>query len=83
MEGFQQKHRVTFLAYEFFGTAFMTVAFNLTLGVGQISQVFVFSLLAWELSCAHFNMAITIGAFLYKFDEIAKNSVSFMLILLT
>lgn len=47
MEGFQQKHKITFLAYEFFGTAFTTIAFNLSNGLGQASQIFVFSLLSW------------------------------------
>ena len=45
MEGFEQKHKVTFLAYEFIGTAFITIAFNLTMGHEML--VFVFSLLAW------------------------------------
>ena len=81
MEGFQQKHKVTFLAYEFLGAAFTTIAFNLCFG--QVAQVFIFSLLAWELSCAHFNAAITIGAFFYKYDEIKNNVGSFFLIVFT
>ena len=36
MEGFESKNKVTFLAYEFFGTAFATMAFNMNAGVGQL-----------------------------------------------
>jgi hypothetical protein len=34
MEGFESRNKVTFLAYEFFGSALTTMAFNMNGGFG-------------------------------------------------
>ena len=81
MEGFESKNKQMFLGYEFAGTALATVAFNMGAGYGQVTWIFVFSILAWELSSAHFNMAITIGSFLFNYDQAQSNAKSFIAIL--
>jgi len=58
---------IRFLLYEFIGVTLMTIAYNMSYSF--VSVVFVVSIWAWDLSAAHFNMAISLGAFIYGTDK--------------
>lgn len=77
MEGFNRKDKKFFLFFEFLGTVILTVAFNMAgkqsiNGASQptivASTLFIVSLMSWEISTAHFNSALTLGAFIYAGD---------------
>ena len=74
MEGFNKKDKKFFLFFEFLGTCILTVAFNMA-GQGLnfstaivASTLFIVSLMSWEISTAHFNSALTLGALIYAGD---------------
>ena len=60
MEGFAEKNKPIYLFYEFLGTALIVLTFN----IGQSALGFILllvSIWSWEVSCAHFNPAITLA----------------------
>ena len=88
MEGFDRKDKKFFLFFEFLGMVILTISFNM---VGQLSfaggdtlnkmftslTLFIVSLMSWEISCAHFNTAITIGSYIYE-GQLKKNLPPFL-----
>ena len=57
----------TVLIYEALGTAFVTVAFTLSMQIDMIRAFAYFAafLFAWHITGAHFNPATTLACFLY------------------
>lgn len=49
------------LVYEFLATAVLTAIFNLGGTSGFAHALFFVSFICWQVSCAHFNAAITIA----------------------
>ena len=73
------------LGYEFLGMAFITMAYNLHKGQGYTNVIFAVSIWAWNLGAAHFNMAVSIGAFILNTGSVQdiKNTIGpFFLLLL-
>merc|ERR1712086_349203 len=78
MEGFEVKDKKFFLFFEFLGTMVLTIAFNMCGLQAQASAgvrsniisktIFIISLISWEISSAHFNSAITLGAWICAGD---------------
>lgn len=73
MDGFQDKSKLQYYLYELIGTAILSMMFNLSevdasaLGDGIIAGVlFLLTFIAWEAGAAHFNMALTLGSFMYS-----------------
>ena len=76
IDSYENKNKLRFYAYEFFGTALMIFAVNM----GSVSSpgqgtdwfldwknMYVVALwICWEPSCAHFNSAISFATLLYK-----------------
>ena len=57
-----QKIKQAYL-YEFLGTAILTIARNLG---GSLQYVLlIITWIAWDISGAHFNAAVTLGNFMY------------------
>ena len=52
--------KFTYLIYEFLGTALITVAYNMA-AKNYAMVLLVVSIWSWNVSAAHFNMAITLG----------------------
>ena len=81
MESFNAKGKAPFLLYEFLGTAILTVAYNLSEKTLLPFVLFFVSLMAWELSSAHFNIALTIGSLIVEPAKIVSNIVPFLAII--
>ena len=69
MENITNKNKKFFYFYEFMGTAFLSFCYNISnkqnIRDFPISCVLmVISLWSWELSSAHFNLAITIASYI-------------------
>ena len=63
------KSRFIYLMYEFIGTMIITIGYNFsTFDALNYEFYFIASLLAWENSCAHFNMGTTIACLVYEID---------------
>jgi glycerol uptake facilitator-like aquaporin len=58
-------NRLQKFVYEFFGTAILSYAFNIS-SYSATSALLLVSVIAWEVAEAHFNMAITIADFIQK-----------------
>ena len=83
MENFEKRNKNLLLAYELLGTALLTFCFNFTGSNKNLSTtIFLTSLWCWELSTAHFNLAITIGSFFYNLHQGSKNLFPFIMIAL-
>ena len=86
MENINKRRQGTFYQYEFLGMALLTLSCNFCgFEQGKIDftfesatkMYFLVSVWCWDLSCAHFNSAITIGRLteeLVKDVEIKKKS---------
>ena len=83
------KQKRYFYAYELIGTSILTLAYNLSSLSGGQPVLLVISLWSWEISCAHFNVAVTLGSLLFHSDllsfkngkETRKNLMQFFLII--
>ena len=54
-----EKEKVNFYLFEFIGTMLVAFSYNFT---GEYTYVLlVASIWSWDVSCAHFNSAITVG----------------------
>lgn len=88
----QSKQKRYFYAYELIGTALITLSYNLSKVSGAQPVLMIISLWSWEISCAHFNAAITLGSLLYhsdqlsfkqsKYKETKESLMQFMLIII-
>lgn len=74
MENTKKKNTIFFYLHEFLGTAFLCLAYNLggkiasgdsTKG-GVSPMLFVVSMWSWDLSCAHFNLAVSLGSLVFN-----------------
>ena len=70
MEAYQDKSKLNFFLYEFVGMALVTVAYNVS--SSQMFTILVVSIWSWNVSAAHFNMAITIGDFVSVAKDLEK-----------
>ena len=61
MHGYEDKNKLHYYMYEFIGTVVITVAYNLS--QSYVGALLFVSIWAWDVSAAHFNMALTIGEF--------------------
>ena len=79
MEGFQDKNKIHYFMYELVGTMLVTVSYNLT--SQYVFTILIVSIWSWEVSAAHFNMAITLGDFIYNtrsLEKLKNNIVPFL-----
>ena len=60
------------------GTAALAWSYNLTGSPATI--LFPLTLLAWEVSCAHFNNAISLATLLFNSKQFAENLVPFLIL---
>ena len=67
----KDKNKKMFFAYEFIGTAFLTWGYNMTGNSGVM--IFILSLMCWEVSCAHFNNAISLGNLFFNHKSFKDN----------
>ena len=66
MESENKNKRVGVFVYEFLGTAFIMYALMLSkgqFGLGPGLMTLIMMLVAWDISGAHFNPAISLGMF--------------------
>jgi len=63
------KEKGIFLFYEFVGTAILTIGYNFnTFNTVNFEIYFICSLLAWEISSAHFNLGTTLTCLVYEIE---------------
>ena len=79
MENFGKRNKTAFVLYEFVGTAFLCFAANYKLS-SVPAFLLLISVLAWELSAAHFNLALTVGAFFFDISNAQKNLVPLLIL---
>ena len=69
MENLSDKNKLVFFAYEFVGMAVLSLCLNMS-GIGTaVSALMVVSIWSWDVSCAHFNPAVTLGSMLLSVME--------------
>ena len=81
----QRKQLVSFLWLEFLGTLFITLSYNLA-GKnfeGVALTFFLATLWSWQHSCAHFNIALTLGEAIYNFDTIGEHWKGYLYVIAT
>ena len=61
---YHDKNKLRFFAYEFFGTAILTFGANM-----GANFYLVVLLLCWEVSAAHFNMALSLGSMVLSMTD--------------
>ena len=70
--------------YEFFGSSILSYALNAGSSSGYGAALFLVSVLAWEVSDAHFNFGITLAEFVMNViknsDELVEQLISLGLI---
>ena len=64
-DSYEDKNKLRFYAYEFFGTALLTFGFNVA-GANWGIMYVIALWICWEPSCAHFNSAISLASLLFK-----------------
>ena len=80
MENIHKRRQGTFYKYEFFGVAILTLSCNFC-GFNGFSDagfsyepvskmLFLVSIWSWDLSCAHFNSAVTLARLI---EELVKD----------
>ena len=57
------------LAYEFLGTALLSMSYNFFGSQGYYTMYFILALWTWELSATHFSMGTTIGDFVCEYQS--------------
>ena len=78
-DSFENKNKLRFYAYEFFGTALITFGFNMS-GGSWTSMYLIALWICWEPSCAHFNSAISLAALLFNIGKIGDHLVTFIIL---
>jgi len=80
MENFNRRDKVRFLGLELIGSALLTYALNVTSTGATGPVLLIVSILCWEASCAHFNLAVTLGVLVNQYPKAKKNLNSFLMI---
>lgn len=72
--------------YEFVGCAFLSYAFNIGGTQTYASALFIVSVMAWDVSDAHFNFGITLAESIMNIiknsDEMTDNLIGMTIILI-
>jgi len=66
------------MLYEFLGTTILTLAFNINGSKIDSSILLIVSWWSWEISTAHFNLAVTLGNLLFKPHTMVSNLPLFL-----
>lgn len=69
--------KLAYMFYEFMGTFILCYAFNITFVLFQLYQfpwvLYIVSMMSWEVSCAHFNLGITVAYAFNELDNLKEN----------
>lgn len=74
----RDQNKLRFFFYELVGTMFLTWGYNMTKNPGTL--IFIMSVINWEISCAHFNNAISLGTLVFNHKDFLNNLVPYIIL---